>query len=173
VYAERQKNTKTRQNNADGPNFQASHRGRVLRLLAGRGEETRRFELDGDTYHHYHDSMLFLGTFTDSDWAKLMKLIEKDEDELHAIAAHLASTLGHDAKISVRFTSLGHSLTVSILQRTYVLGDEQGNGGRPEVERRAVHHMEDLGIVGTNSSIEDHYRRMLYAVRALRTIFPN
>jgi len=141
-------------------------------FLRSSEKKPRRFELKGDTYHHYHDSMLFIGNFTDSDWAKLTKSIERDAAELHAVAAHLAAVLGHDAKIAVRFTNLGHPLTVSILRRNYVGGDEQGNGGYPQVERRAVWYTEGLGIAGTNSSVEDRYTRALYAVRALRTSFP-
>jgi len=105
-------------------------------FLQASEKKPRRFELAGDTYKRYHEPVLFVGNFTDSDWTKLLKMIEKDADEFHAVAAHLAAVLGHDAKISLRFTNLGHSLTVSIVQRN-LEEDELGNA-KAVFERRAV-----------------------------------
>jgi len=139
-------------------------------FLQASEKKQQRFELDGGTWRHHHEDILVIGHFCDGDWNKLVVLIKKNAKEFHKVAAQLAIALGHDAKICVRFTSTGHSLTVSIAQRNLIF--DEVNNPKPIWERRVVRTFEDLGLIGTNSSMEDHYGRLLYTLRAVRAAYP-
>jgi len=78
------------------PTFKLPTDAEYYAFLRASEKKPRRFELQQDLDDPFtvrHNSILFTGSFTDSEWARLVKMIENDADLLHAVAAHLTRSI--------------------------------------------------------------------------------